>query len=189
LTTTELDSIEEALGWPLPDHYRRFTLRYRPSLVQVKPKGFPPITEWEFANNPRRVILWNLHVRRQKAGTYVDGPWPDKYLVIGAEPGAVGSELGGNYYVIDRHVTAETVFLWLHDTGEFYSEAESLPEFVDWLIDYFWQFKDDDEKEQTDKVAALIHREMAEVKEEASGRSRQAKPPKSKKPSRRKRGK
>jgi hypothetical protein len=182
VTAAELDAIENALGWPLPRHYRRFMLAYPTSLVEAKPRDWEPITAWEFANTPQRIIEWNRYVRRQPEGTFVEGPWPDNYFIIGAEE-------GGNYYVIDRYAVEEAVFLWLHDTGEFSAEAESVPQFVDWLIDYFWQFKDEDGQGQTDQVAAQIHREMAEVKRPASSCPRPRREPKSKKPNRRKRQK
>jgi hypothetical protein len=65
------------------------------------------------------------------------------------------------HFLAGRVPGEETVSLWLHDTGEFYAESDSLPEFVDWLIDYFWQFKDEEEQGQTDQVAARIRQEMA----------------------------
>jgi hypothetical protein len=158
MTAADLESVEKALGFPLPGFYKQFMLRYPPSLVQVKPRDWGPITEWEFADDPRLIIEWNRYVRSQPDDTFVeDGPWPDEYLVIGAEE-------GGNYYVINRVDGSEAVQLWLHDSGEFHESGDTLPGFVGWLLDYFWQFKEDDEKDDVAKVEERLKEEMARMR-------------------------
>jgi hypothetical protein len=123
---------------PLPEFYKRFMLAYPQSLLKAKPKGWAPITDWEFANNPDRIIEMNRYVREQEDGYFLEeGPWPDKFFVIGEEEGGAG-----NYYAIDRHSGDETVYWFYHGDGEIAPLfTKSLDEFRDWMIEYFAQFK------------------------------------------------
>src|SRR5262245_31553091 len=137
MTKTDLDLIEHALGFALPAFYKRFMLDYPPELLSAKPDDWSPITDWEFADNPRRIIEMNQYVRAQPDGHFVeDGPWPDRYFVIGEEEDA------GNYYAIDRLSGDETVFMFHHESGDIGPLfTKSLDEFRDWMIEYFDQFK------------------------------------------------
>jgi hypothetical protein len=138
MKATDLEAIEQALGFPLPDFYKRFMLAYPPSLLRAKPARWEPITEWEFADNPARVIEMNRYVREQEDGYFVEeGPWPEKYFVIGEEEGGAG-----NYYAIDRLSGDETVHMFNHADGQIAPLfTKSLEEFRDWMMEYFAQFK------------------------------------------------
>jgi hypothetical protein len=132
MTKSDLDTIESALKFPLPGFYKQFMQAYPPSLVEKQPAWLKPVTEWEFADNPQRIIELNRFVRAQKDGCFVDGgPWPDDYFVIGAEEEQ-------NYFAISRSSDGkETVYFWSHEDGEFHPIAESLAEFVEWLIEWW----------------------------------------------------
>ena len=137
MTDADLDSIEQALGFPLPGFYRQFMAEYPRWLLDKQPPWFNPITEWDFADNPERVIEFNRFVRAQEAGRFFDDvPWPDKYFVI-------GSEYDQNYYLVDRLSGEETVYRWSHEDGQLQTVAGSLPEFRDNLCVWFEEWKRD----------------------------------------------
>ena len=86
MTTAELDRIERVLGFPLPGFYRRFMADYPRWLLAKQPEGFDPVTEWEFADDPDRIIHFNRYVRSFGPGEFFDErPWPPSYFVIGSE--------------------------------------------------------------------------------------------------------
>jgi SMI1-KNR4 cell-wall len=117
----DLDSIERALGFPLPAFYRRFMTDYPRWLLDKQPAWLKPITEWDFADKPERVIAFNRFVRAQEPGWFFDDiPWPDEYLVI-------GSEYDQNYYLVNRLSGDETVYRWSHEDGQLQTYAGSLP--------------------------------------------------------------
>jgi len=68
MTEADLDRIERALSFPLPAFYRRFMVNYPRWLLDRQPEGFDPVTEWEFADDPERVIEFNRFVRAQEDG-------------------------------------------------------------------------------------------------------------------------
>jgi hypothetical protein len=140
MTEADLDRIEQALGFPLPAFYRRFMVDYPRWLPGEQPEGFDPVTEWEFANDPDRVIEFNQFVREQEEGYFVDdGPWPDEYLVI-------GSEEDQNYFAVNRLGGKQTVYLWSHEDGEFRPIAKSLGGYVKWLVRWWEDIKRDSEQ-------------------------------------------
>ncbi len=131
----DLDKIEYGLRFPLPPFYRRFMVDYPRWLLGKQPPWFKPITDWEFADNPERVLEFNRFVRAQEPGWFFDDvPWPDEYLVI-------GNESDQNYYLVNRINGNETVYRWSHEDGELQRVAESLPEFRDNLCVWFEEWK------------------------------------------------
>ncbi len=136
MNASDFTDIEQALGFELPNYYKQFILEYPMSLLAAKPRGWKPITDWEFANNPHRIIEMNRFVRSQEDGYFLEnGPWPDRYFVIGEEE-------AGNYYAIDRDSSDQTVFMFHHEDGEIEAtHAKSLAEFREWMIEYFAQFR------------------------------------------------
>lgn len=106
-------------------------LDYPASLRERQPGWLKPVTEWEFADDPDRVIAFNRFVRGQEDGYFVnDGPWPDAYLVIGNK----GDQ---NYFAVNRLDGKETVYFWSHEDGEFHPVADSLPGYVQWLLKWW----------------------------------------------------
>ena len=141
MTDADLDGIELALGFPLPAFYRRFMAEYPRWLLDRQPPWLNPVTEWDFADNPARVIEFNRFVRAQEPDYFFDDiPWPDEYLVI-------GNEYDQNYYLVNRLSGEETVYRWSHEDGELEAVARSLPEFRDNLCDWFEEWKRDAESD------------------------------------------
>jgi SMI1-KNR4 cell-wall len=139
MTEADLDTIERALGFPLPAFYRRFMLDYPRWLLDKQPESFDPVTEWEFADAPERVIEFNQFVRAQEDGWFFDGrPWPDELLVI-------GSEDDQNYFAINRLSGDEGVLFWSHEDGSLRRIAESLPGYRDWLVQWWADIRRDNE--------------------------------------------
>jgi len=135
MTEADLDSIESALGFPLPIFYRRFMVDYPRWLLKKQPAWYNPITEWDFADNPERVIEFNRFARAQEAGCFFDHiVWPDEYLVI-------GNEYDQNYYLVNRLSGEETVYRWSHEDGELQTVASSLSDFRDELCVWFEEWK------------------------------------------------
>src|SRR5262245_58911636 len=139
MTAADLDAIERALGFPLPAFYRRFMQTYPCSLLDAQPQWLKPVTEWEFADQPERVIEFNRFVRAQEDDYFFDdAPWPDEYLVI-------GNEADQNYFAVNRADGRETVYFWSHEDGEFHPIAESLKGYADWLLQWWDEIKRDSE--------------------------------------------
>jgi hypothetical protein len=131
MTTNDLEAIERALGFSLPLFYKRFMLEYPRSLRERQPDWLKPVNEWEFADDPGRVIAFNRFVREQEDGYFFEGgPWPDALLVI-------GSEADQNYFAVNRLDGKETVYFWSHEDGELHPVAESLPGYVEWLLEWW----------------------------------------------------
>jgi SMI1-KNR4 cell-wall len=131
MTAGDLESIEQALGFPLPGFYKRFMQEYPRSLPEKQPGWLKPVTEWEFADNPERVIQFNRFVRDQEEGYFVDdGTWPDEYFVI-------GNEEDQNYFAVNRLGGAETVYFWSHEDGEFHPIAGALEAYAEWLVEWW----------------------------------------------------
>lgn len=141
MTDGDLDSIERSLGFPLPDFYRRFMAAYPRWLLDRQPAWLNPVTEWDFTDNPERVIEFNRFVRAQEPGWFFDDiRWPDNYLVI-------GSEYDQNYYLVDRLSGSETVYRWSHEDGRLEAVAGTLPEFRDNLCEWFEEWKKEAERD------------------------------------------
>lgn len=135
MTESELDRIEEALGLTLPDHYRAFMADYPRWLLDQQPSWLRPVTEWDFADNPDRIIEFNRYVREQDEDTFFDDDvWPDEFFVI-------GNESNRNLYLIDRFSEGETVFRWSGDDGRVEPIADSLAEFRDKLRLWYDEWK------------------------------------------------
>jgi hypothetical protein len=135
MTADDLEAIEHALGFSLPLFYKRFMQDYPCGLRERQADWLKPVSEWEFANSPDRVIAFNRFVRAQEEGYFVDdGLWPDSCLVI-------GNEEDQNYFAIDRLDGKETVYFWSHEDGEFHPIAESLSGYVEWLIEWWDDIK------------------------------------------------
>jgi hypothetical protein len=139
MTEADLDHIERALGFPLPAFYRRFMANYPRWLLDKQPEGFDPVTEWEFADDPDRVIEFNCFVRAQEDGWFFDGrPWPDELLVV-------GSEDDQNYFAVDRLSGDEGVLFWSHEDGSLTRVADSLAGYTEWLARWWGDIRRDRE--------------------------------------------
>jgi hypothetical protein len=139
MTDADLDRIESALAARLPVFYRRFMLDYPQWLPAKQPKWMEPVTDWEFANDPDRVVGFNRYVRDAEPGEFFDGiPWPHHYFVI-------GSEDEQNWYVLDLKGGTETVYLYHHDEGEFTPYAQSLREYAEKLVQWWEDIERDNQ--------------------------------------------
>jgi len=128
MTEADLDRIEAALGFALPAFYREYMRAYPSDLRAKQPEWLKPVTEWEFADDPDRVIAFNRFIRVQEEGWFFDDrPWPDELLVI-------GSEADQNYFAVSRTSGKQTVFLWSHEDGELRVIARSLGGYARWLV-------------------------------------------------------
>ena len=135
MTKQDLDRIEHDLGFPLPSYYRRFMVSYPRELLEKQPAWHDPITEWDFADNPARIVEFNRFVRECEAGTFFDNVvWPDEFFVI-------GNESDQNYYLVNRLSGEETVYRWSHEDGMLQHVAGSLDEFRDNLCLWFEEWK------------------------------------------------
>jgi hypothetical protein len=140
MTLTELDRIESALGVKLPEFYRQFMQDYPRWLLSKQPAYLKPVTVWEFADNPERVIAFNQYVRAQPPGEFVDdAPWPDEYFVI-------GSEADQNWFTLHLASGTEAVHLYHHEDGEFHPVAQSLQEFTEYLVKWWEDIERDNQR-------------------------------------------
>jgi SMI1-KNR4 cell-wall len=127
MTDADLDRIETTLALELPGFYRRYMLDYPRWLPEKQPE-WSNVTEWEFADDPDRVIQFNQYVRGSEPGEFFDDlPWPAHYFVI-------GSEAEQNWYFLDLAGNSEMVYLFHHEMGDVAVEARSLSEFPDSLV-------------------------------------------------------
>src|SRR5262249_1797320 len=130
-----------ALGFPLPTFCRRFMVDYPSWLLEKQPAWFKPITEWDFANNPERVIAFNRYVRTQEPGEFFDDiPWPNEYLVI-------GNGADQNYYLVTRRRGVDRVSRGGQEAGQLRVVAGSLPESRDKLWVWFEEWNRATEQE------------------------------------------
>ncbi len=130
MTDADLDRIESALGLALPAFYRRFMLDYPRWLAQKQPR-WSDVEKWELADDPERVIGFNRYVRGFRPGAFFDDrTWPNHYFVI-------GSERNQNWFFLDLAGGSEAVFLYHHEEGEVRHEADSLPGYCEYLLDWW----------------------------------------------------
>ena len=130
MTEPDLNLIESTLGLDLPAYYRSFMLSYPTSLAEQQPE-WSDVTNWEFANCPKRVIAFNRYVRGCDVDEFFDDiKWPYNYFVI-------GSEQEQNWYFIDLQSDDEQVFLYHHSMGDVDVESKSLASFPDALIKWW----------------------------------------------------
>jgi hypothetical protein len=127
MTDADLDCIEAALDLGLPMFYRTYMLDY-PRWLPKKQPEWSNVTQWEFADDPDRVIYFNQYVRGGAPGEFFDDrPWPHHYFVI-------GSEAEQNWYFLDLASGSEAVYLFHHEMGDVWEQAPSLEEFPDSLV-------------------------------------------------------
>jgi SMI1-KNR4 cell-wall len=131
MTDTELTALSEQQGVYLPDYYRSFMLDYPENLVGKKKnlgwKKESP-SERQLVNDRKRLITLNSYVRLPGAPwTSDDGPWPDRYFVI-------GDDECGNYWCIDCSSKTEGVWFYNHELGDFELKHRSLQEFANSLL-------------------------------------------------------
>ena len=133
----EIDRIERELAVTLPQYFRNFLADFPLSLIDAKTdlgwKQEAP-ADREFRNDPDQIIYWNRHVRH--AGTPWtddDGPWPEKYFVI-------GDDECGNFWAIDLESDDEAVWFYDHDCGRFERQCDSLPAFQAALLKKIAEF-------------------------------------------------
>jgi hypothetical protein len=162
MNKSDFRAIERALGFHLPEFYKEFMPIYdRELLLGEQPDWLPPVTEWEFAERPERVIELNRQVRNNPPADLIgDGEWPDQYFIIGREdlqdyfvtrqpaPPAPhgqarrGSGLVCNYMVVNRMDEDETVFLRSRVDGAFHLIATSLESYCEWLFEWWDIFRE-----------------------------------------------
>src|SRR5262245_47494252 len=139
MTTDDLDKMERALGFPLPAFYRRFMEDYPRWLSDKQPEWLGPVTKWELADDPDRVIEFNQYVRAQAPGEFVDdAPWPDEHFVI-------GNEADQNWFSVNRQDGSEAVYFYSHEDGEFHVIAESLQGYTEFLVRWWEDIRRDAE--------------------------------------------
>jgi hypothetical protein len=130
MTDADLDQIEQALGFPLPGHYRRFMLAYPRQLYAPAGAGGDPVAEWNLAARADRVIEFNRHVRAQPPGHFVDGrPWPDDHLVVGCD-------LAVDWYSVRRSDADPAVYCCTAVDRAFEPVAGSLAEYAASLVEW-----------------------------------------------------
>jgi hypothetical protein len=130
MTDADLDRIEAAVDLKLPAFYRSCMLDYPRWLPEKQPE-WSNVTQWEFADDPDRVIYFNQYVRGCEPGNFFDDiPWPSHYFVI-------GSEAMQNWYFLDLASGSEAVYLFHHEMGDVWQEADSLSEFPNALLKWW----------------------------------------------------
>ncbi|MBL8798436.1 MAG: SMI1/KNR4 family protein [Planctomycetia bacterium] len=140
MTEADLNRIEAALGFALPTFYRVYMRAYPRDLRARQPEWLKRVTEWEFADDPDRIIAFNRSVRAQEDGWFFDDrPWPDELLVI-------GSEYDQNYFAVNRRSGDEGVLFWSHEDGSLSRIAESLSGYRDWLVQWWDDIRRDNER-------------------------------------------
>jgi hypothetical protein len=130
MTEADLDRIESALDVALPAFYRRYMLAYPRSLADEQPE-WSDVRQWEFADDPDRVIHFNRYVRDCEPGWFFDDRrWPPHYFVI-------GSEQEQNWYFLDLEEGSETVYSYHHEMGDVGQVCKKLEEFPNELREWW----------------------------------------------------
>ncbi len=127
----DIDRIETELAVTLPTHYRDFLASFPSTLIETKAdlgwKQEAP-ADREFRNDPDEIVSLNRDVRSPGTPwTEDEGPWPDRYFVI-------GDDECGNYWVIDLDSDDEGVWFYDHELSRFERQHESLQAFQAALV-------------------------------------------------------
>lgn len=112
----EIKRLEKKLGLNLPGHDRQFLLNYPSELIETKLDMewcHESISDRKLRFNLDELGYYNQDVRKSGTPwTEDDGPWPDRYFVI-------GDDQCGNYWVIDLESKGREVLFYDHDEGSF----------------------------------------------------------------------
>ncbi|HYT92003.1 MAG TPA: SMI1/KNR4 family protein [Gemmataceae bacterium] len=136
MTEADVASIESELRVTLPSHYREFVLNYPNALREAKFEyNQESAAQSLLFDDPQLVIDLNQGVR--KLGLFLaDGetePWPDKYLIIGADG-------GGNYWCIIRGGRSKAVWFFEHEEGVFERSSKSLEDHAKYAQEFIEAF-------------------------------------------------
>lgn len=111
-------------------------------------EGF--VSEAELLADPEAVLRMNLEVRKESI-LNPDGQefcWPMTFFVIG--------ETGdGDYYCVDTAGEHQGVMQFRHHTVEFEMVAESIPDFIDLLVECFVDDDADSDADELDEFEEL----------------------------------
>ena len=137
MNSDAISQLENLCQAPVPSACRAILTEY-PEVLRGVPRaddgsdseGF--VSDAELFAHPEAVLRVNLEVRRESI-LDPDGHefcWPATFLVIG--------ETGdGDYYCIDTAGGHEGVMQFRHHTVEFEMVAESMPDFIELLVECF----------------------------------------------------
>ena len=137
MNSDAISQLENLCQAPVPSACRAILTEY-PEVLRGVPRaddgsdseGF--VSDAELFDHPEAVLRVNLEVRRESI-LDPDGHefcWPATFLVIG--------ETGdGDYYCIDTAGGHEGVMQFRHHTVEFEMVAESMPDFIELLVECF----------------------------------------------------
>ncbi len=143
MSSDAISQLESLCQAPIPSACRAVLNNY-PEVLREVPRaddgsdseGF--VSEAELLADPAAVLRINLEVRKESI-LDPDGHefcWPMTFLVIG--------ETGdGDYYCLDTAGGHEGVMQFRHHTVEFEMVAESMPDFIDMLVECFVDDGDD----------------------------------------------
>ncbi len=137
MNSDAISQLENLCQAPIPSACRAVFTNYPEALLGVPraddgsaSEGF--VSEAELLADPAAVLRINLEVRKESI-LDPDGHefcWPTTFLVIG--------ETGdGDYYCLDTAGGREGVMQFRHHTVEFEMVAESMPDFIELLVECF----------------------------------------------------
>ncbi len=157
MNSDAISQLENLCQAPIPSACRAVITDYPEALLGVPradagsdPEGF--VAEAELLADPEAVLRLNLEVRKESI-LNPDGHefcWPMTFLVIG--------ETGdGDYYCVDTVGEHQGVMQFRHHTVEFEMVAESMPDFIDLLVECFVEGDgvDDGDSDELDEFDEL----------------------------------
>lgn len=123
-----INDLQEKLGILLPPWYRSFLEDYPQKLKEARHEDWEgvPVSDWEFYNDPERLLELNLETRKDDASFIAKGiqPIPPEYFMI-------GQDLGGGLFMIDIEDPKENVYYFPGGGSYVRFIAESLDEAIE----------------------------------------------------------
>ena len=155
MNSDAISQLENLCQAPIPSACRALFTNY-PEVLRGVPRaddgsdseGF--VSEAELFADPAAALRVNLEVRKESI-LDPDGQefcWPMNFLVIG--------ETGdGDYYCVDTAGGHEGVMQFRHHTVEFEMVAESMPDFIELLVECFVEGDGDSDGDELDEFEEL----------------------------------
>jgi len=126
----DLNLLQVMLGVRLPEDYQKVLLAY-PQWLSIlrRDMGWKQESpaDRELLNDPWQLLKDNHCVRMLRTPwTEDDGPWPDRYFVV-------GNNECGDYWTLNLSEPGSSIYFYDHEKGLFTKQFDTVDAFADWL--------------------------------------------------------
>lgn len=120
MTNGSVRRLEREFKLLLPADYKKLLTSFPIPLMRLLSCEANPNARHVYQELTTIVSANQLMRKRQPTDDFV---WPEKYFIIGGDP-------GGNYYCLNLAASTSAIYYWFHETGEFSLYARSLASFI-----------------------------------------------------------